>query len=554
MVMAAKLAPQRAAAQELARVPMPVGGLNYNLSTLEMGPNDAYLLDNFIPRPYGLEIRGGWRFWVPEENALPGKVRTVMTYNTHRPDFSKIFVSIDSADSAVYDVTSPNTAAVVSFTPSTPPIKAGEWHYTEYVTPGGSFLCVVAYGAGYYIASTDSLGLLTWTEVAVGTNPGQLKFPDNDTTSIKELTYCWSWQNRLWFLKHNSATAYYLPVGQITGTLAAFDFGPQLVRGGALNWGTRWTYDSGQGMDDSLLLVSLEGDALLYEGTDPSNADKFKLKGVWYLGRSPVGKRNFCQHGGDLLVINEYGIVKVSDLVAGRIHTSNISGDIGIKVNPRLSGIVSSTIEDDFWFMLPIPAQELLFVGTPWYNETRGILQSFIMNSITNAWATVSNMGALDGDVYKGRFIFGTREGYVCEGFVGHQDNVPADGSSTGSEVTARLQAAFLDYGKPTLNKRLLRTKQYGQVDVDPSMYVTFKSEYNLNELVSTPAPVSIDLPSWDNALWDEAIWNANTGSLRRWIGVAAYGKKLSLQLAARGSARTVLTDYEVTYEVGLGL
>jgi hypothetical protein len=554
MVQAAKLPPLRAAVQQQERVPAPVGGLNYTDNTMSMPPTDAYLMDNFIPRPFGVEIRRGWRHWIPEANALPGEVRSIMVFNTRRDEYSAVLAGCSDSTSSVYNVTQSNTAPTISYTPTKQPAIVGEFYWTEYVTPGGSFLCVVAYGMGYTTCAADAIGTLVWTEVAVGSSPGQLEFPTDDTTPITDLCFCWVWQNRLWFLKKNSAVAYYLPVGQITGKLAAFDFGPQLTRGGALNWATRWTYDSGQGMDDSLVLVSVEGDCLVYTGTDPSSADAFKLKGVWFIGRGPYGRRNFCQHGGDLLVINEYGLIRISDLVAGRLHTSTLSGDLGAKVNPRLAGIVTSVIDEKYWFLTPLPSEELLILGSPWYNDTTGIRQSFAMNSVTTAWSTLSNMNMVDADVYRGRLIFGTREGFVCEGFTGYQDNVPSDGSTVGDEVTARLQTAFLDYGKSTANKRMLRTKIYGLSETSPSIRAVFKAEYNLNELLSTPAPTAQGTVAWDVAMWDDSIWNASVGSFHRWIGVAAYGKKMSLQLAVRGSGRTVLTDYEVLFETGIGL
>lgn len=540
--------------QQQARYPMPVGGLNFADSTMSMPPTDCYLCDNFFPRPYGLEIRKGWKYWIPQADAFAGEVRTIMTYNTQNPDFSKVYAAPAVGTGEVYDVTLENTTPTLAFTPSTPSDTAGEWFYTEVVTTGGAFLCVVSQGAGYYIASTDSLGVTTWAEVAEGTNPGEISFPSGDTTTVKDLCFIWTWQNRVWFLAKNSAVAYYLPVGQITGVLAAFDFGPQLIHGGALQFGTRWTYDSGRGMDDSLVLVSTEGDCLIYEGTDPDSAENFKMKGVWYLGRNPTGRRNFTQHGGDLLVLNEYGLLKISDMVAGRLHAGDLSGTIGYKMNPRLARMVTTSIADKYWFLLPLPSEEMLIIATPYINETTGIRQSFLINSITSAWGTFSNMDVLDADVYKGKMISGTRDGNVILSFSGYSDGVPSDNSDVGTAVTGNIQGAFLDYGNANMNKRMMRAKVYGLADNEPSVFCTFKSEYALSELLNAPAPVVSTLPTWDNALWDDAIWNASNGSFRRWYGVSAFGKKMSFQLAARGSSRTVLTDFEVLFETGIGM
>lgn len=540
--------------QQQARNPMPVGGLNFVESTMSMPATDCYLCDNFMPRPYGLEIRKGWKYWIPQADAFAGEVRTIMSYNTRRKEFSKIFAAPAVATGEVYDVTLENTTPTLAFTPSTPSDTPGEWHYTEVVNTAGAFLCIVSQGAGYYIASTDTAGVTTWVEVATGTATGELEFPASDPNTTKDLCFIWTWQNRVWFLAKDSAVAYYLPVGQITGKLAAFDFGPQLLHGGALQFGTRWTYDSGTGMDDSLVLISTEGDCLIYEGTDPDVAASFKMKGVWYIGRNPVGRRNFTQHGGDLLVVNEYGLLKISDLVAGRLHAGDLSGTIGYKMNPRLARFVTTTINDKYWALMPNPSEEMLVLLSPYLNETTGIRQSFIINSITNAWATTSEMDMLDSDMFKGQLIAGTRDGNVIACFYGYSDGVPSDNSETGNAVTGRLQGAFLDYGNSNMNKRMIRAKVYGIADNPPSIYCTFKSEYALTELLSTPAPSVNSLPVWDTALWDDSIWNASSGSFRTWFGTAAFGKKMSFQLAVRGASRTVLTDFETLYETGIGL
>jgi hypothetical protein len=176
------------------------------------------------------------------------------------------------------------------------------------------------------------------------------------------------------------------------------------------------------------------------------------------------------------------------------------------------------------------------------------------MNSIINAWSTITEMDMLCAEVYQGQLVYGTRDGNVIRGLFGYQDGVSSDGTVLGSEVTGRMMGSFQDLGSPTANKRALRVKVYGFVDSQPSIYVVMKDEYRINDLLSTPAPVLAVMPSWDIAVWDKALWNSVTGSLRRWIGVTGYGKKLSTQMAVRGAGKVLLTDYELLFETGIGL
>jgi len=528
--------------QKQARLPMPVGGLNYVANTLNFPETDAYLLDNFIARAFGCEIRKGWRYWVPAANKFAGPVRTVMSFNGTNPTNNKLFCS-PSSDGKIYDITLPNTAPTAVLTPAGTPTTPGLWHSVQFVTPAGAFLAAVCEGSGYYLYSTAG----TWT----ATTP---TFPVGDTTTTADFAFIFTWKNRLWFLKRNSSVAYYLPINSITGALKSFDFGPQLLHGGYMQFGVSWTYDSGSGIDDSLILVSSGGDLLLWEGTDPDSSTTFSLKGTWYIGRQPIGRRNFCQHGGNTVLLSEYGVTNVADLVAGRLHTSGMAQGMAYKINTRLARFVSQTLTQEYWFLFTFPTEEILTLGSPYVDAQLGIYQNYVMNSITQAWSTYSNIDTLCACLFDGQFVFGTRTGEIGIGFVGSRDGDQSDGITLGTEVTARIQTGFHGLGSPTMNKRALRTKFYGQAEGLPAIYVVFKEEYDINQLLNVNSPAPTGKSVWDTAKWDQTTWDLQRGSFRRWIGVAATGKKLSMQCAVRGTGETLLTDYEVLFEEGINL
>ena len=533
------------------RFPAPVGGLNFAASTISMPETDCYLMDNLLPSEDGVRIRKGWKYWVPQgNNFAPYEVRTLMTYNSKDATKNKLFACPSESDSPIYDITTVNVAPVKAYTPVLPPNVLGEWYYTNFVTNANTFLCVVAAGSGYHIYD-DVNG---WRAIALGTGAGQVSFPAGSSAALTDLCFITVYKSRLWFLRRNSTEAYYLPIGSITGALQLFDFGPTLRRGGNMSFITSWNYDSGDGMDDSLVAISNKGDTLIYSGIDPGDASTFSLNGVWYIGRMPYGRRNFAKHGGDVVVATEYGIIKMSELVAGKLHTVEGATMAGFKVNPNIAPIVSSYINVPYWFLFPYPTEELLILGTPYINPTLGIRQSYVMGVIGGGWATISNMDPYCCEMIDGKLIFGTRGGDVCQGFYGYRDATSSDDIILGQEVTGRFQGAFLDFRDGTKNKRLLRCKVYGLTSGFPSFYLTFKPEYELSELINTPSPVAAPSPSWDSSVWDGSIWLQDRYSLHKWFGVAAFGKKLSMQMAIRGAGEILLTDFEVLFEQGIGL
>jgi hypothetical protein len=270
----------------------------------------------------------------------------------------------------------------------------------------------------------------------------------------------------------------------------------------------------------------------------------------------PAGRRNIVQHGGNTLIITEYGLIAISDLVAGKLHSTQLEGSFGYKINPSLSRYVSDLITHQYWFLDVYPVEELLVLGAPIRDTTRGYRQSYCMDSLSNAWFTVSDMDMLCSDTFNGQFIYGTRDGNVIQGFTGFKDGVNSDPNYplSGTEPTGRLQGAFHAYEVNTMNKRMLRVKMYGFCDGPPSIKVMFKSEYDLQNLLTVPSSQLVQIPVWDQAVWDKDIWDAGVGSFHRWIGVNGFGKMLSLQMAVRGQGRALFTDVEVLYEIGYNL
>lgn len=539
-----------------------MGGLNSIQPLMVIPPSDALMAENFNIRPFGLEIRKGWKYWF--STAFPAEVRSIMTFIGRNIAQRKIFASTAQAGigfrGPIYDITTPGGTAptVPTLIPSTEPTTPGEWSNTMFNTPGGEFLCAVQHGSGYYRygVTAASPAIPVWNEI-VGTAgvPGELevKFPAGDAsgTTTKDFIFIMSWKNRLWFFAKDRSRAYYLPTNAVSGQLEMFDFGAMFRGGGSLQFMATWTYDGGAGIDDSLIIVSSEGDLLIYQGTDPASASTFSLKGMWYIGQPTYGRRNFAQQGGDLWVITEYGVISVSDLVSGRvtIPTEAASG----KYNPTFARTVTETRGQAYWFLIPFPSEELLYMGSPFVSTIYGYRINWMMNAITKAWASTSDMNPLCAEVYGGQFIFGDRDGWIKLGFSGFRDGDNYDSSVQGTDVTAKLQAGFSDFGSPSQNKRATRVRLLGIAELVPSYRMRVVSEYDMQVSMSTPSPLQPAGALWDVALWDAAYWQLSQQTFKKWFGVAGFGKLLSLQLAIRGGGYTLITDYEITYQEGLG-
>jgi hypothetical protein len=253
-------------------------------------------------------------------------------------------------------------------------------------------------------------------------------------------------------------------------------------------------------------------------------------------------------------MLTEFGLVRIEDLVAGGSHTADAANTIGVKVNPQLSRAITILSESRYWFIQPYLTEEVVIIGSPRINDAN-LRQSFVMTSLTNAWSSILDLDLLSTVTWKGQLIFGSRTGVVGQAFYNYTDGAKSDGTGGGELVTGSVQPSFTDLGTPNKNKRVLRVKIYGLSDGRPNLVAKVVPEYDLNMNLNVSSPLSSGGAAWDAALWDAAVWSQlSMGTYHRWIGVSAFGKKLALQLAIRGIGQTVITDYEILYEDGIGL
>jgi hypothetical protein len=200
-----------------------------------------------------------------------------MSYSSGATD--KLFAI---AGSSIFDVTNAGTVGAADKTG----LGNAKWEYVNVTTPAGGYIYAVN-GIDKPLLYNGS----TWT------NPAITGVTD---TTLNNIT---TFKNQVWFTQNNSLKAWYLPTLSIAGAAAAIDMSAVAQLGGHLvNVGT-WTLDAGYGVDDNLVFITSNGEVIVYSGTDPSDATKWALVGVWRIGK-PVGKRCFLKYGGDMLILS----------------------------------------------------------------------------------------------------------------------------------------------------------------------------------------------------------------------------------------------------------
>jgi hypothetical protein len=514
--------PRRAAAarvSELFNMPAPVGGLNLRDSLALMSPQDAVILNNFIPRQQGVELRKGWQYSVDNITFATG---SVFSFTAPDPADNKVFVA---ADGDIYDATANPAVVSANNTGSTDNI----WWTTQFSTGATSFLLAVSPSGGYWTYDTAG-GWVKRTPTNLPTNPR--------TVGV--------WKRRVWFTCEEDDNVYYMnDVNAITGTVTSFAMGAHLSRGGYVSATANWTLDAGTGIDDHLVVIGTQGDLMVWAGTDPTSANTFGLKGVWYVGPVPKHGRYFTPVGGDLMILSEMGLIPVSRLVNGQF----IEGQPGpaFKIQTVLGPAVTDLRTVAEWNVLAVPSQDILLIKLP-PSDNQYI--QYAMNLTTGAWCSFTNFPMQSATVMNGQLYFSTNNNRVARGLYGNRDGVAVNGSG-GDVVEGDIQTAFQTFGTPGQLKKFEMVRPIFLSGGAPTLKVLMNTQYRYDDVGGSPSYTEFNPPLWDSAIWNLARWSAQNGAFESWLGVSGVGYYGALRLKVRALPGTLFTSSHVMAQVG---
>lgn len=516
--------PRRAAAAQVVQtavVPAPVGGLNYRDPISAMAPTDALALVNFIPKQLGVELRKGWK--VNTDAIEDVSIESIFGFKAPNPSDDKVFAA---ADGKIYDVTSDPPTVVVATTNSDEDV----WWTTQFSTPADTFLLAVSPGAGYWTYDTTG-GWVDRTATTMGL-PSDVR-----TVAV--------WKNRVWFTAEGDQNVYYMDtVDAITGSVTSFPMGSLLRNGGSVSALINWTMDAGLSIDDYLIVVGTEGDIGVWQGTDPTSANTFGLKGVWYVGPVPKYGTYFTPFGGDVMIVSELGLVPMSKLVAGQFNDSADSP--ASKIQAVFAPLVRKLRNDKFWNVFTVASSDIMVIKLP---ADGGTYRQFAMNVITGAWCEFSAIPMRCASIIGGELYFGTIDGYTCIGLTGDLDGVDVVGAG-GDYIQGDVQTAFNAYGAPANLKKFGMARPIFLARAQPAVKLRMNTQFAFSGVGGSPTFFEPENGYWDTGIWNSATW-VGDNTYQAWIGTAALGYYGSMRMRVRGLPGTVFTSSHVMHELG---
>lgn len=468
--------------QQISRVASmaaPVRGWNARDSLADMKPGDAIMLRNWFPTTTDIVIRGGQ---ADHATGISGTTKTLAIYNA-MSGTSKMFAATDSG---IYDASSAGAVGASAATSTD-----GYWQYVNFGDGTTNWLIMVngVDKPNYYSGSA-------WTAVDGATTPALTGLTTTEIIGV------FAHKGRLWFIQKNSLSAWYLAAGAAGGALTEFDLSSIATRGGYLVAGGTWSVDSGSGPDDRSVFITSEGEVMVYQGTDPSDATKWSKVGTYFLGK-PRGRRCTVNVGGDLVILTENGAYPLSAVLQSQVVDLKLA--ITNKIENAFNEASRTYGSNVGWEGVFYPARSALIFNIPTIEDSEA--KQYVMNTITKAWCEFDSWGATCFAVFNGELYFGTTSA-VQKAWTGTSDD--------GLNIVAEAKEAFSRYGvnsqkRCTLYRPILQTN--GPISYLTGMDVDFK-----DTAISGTAEYTVTRGAqWDVAEWDNGFWTASLDIVRQW-------------------------------------
>lgn len=490
----------------------PIGGLNSRDPIARMPPQDALILDNFICRPTSVDARKGQADFHTGFGAAE-EVWALLPYRAAPND--QLFAGTDSG---IYDVTTTGTVLGAPVYACT----SGKWETINAANAG------IRYMLGVNGVDTPfKYDGTTWSVAAItGVTPENL-------TSVTQ------WKFRNYFTEKDTLNIWYLAVNAVQGAATKFDLAPIFRKGGSVLAIGTWTIDGGNGADDFIVFLTTEGEAAVYSGTDPASATTFALVGVYDLPR-PIGRKCLFKYGGDLLVITEAGILRMSKMLQSA--TIDRVTSLSDKVVGGISYYTSLYKANFGWSLTQYSAEQILILNVPIIEGGQSV--QFVMNTLTESWTMFKSMHAFCMLEFGARLFYGTTAKVV---------QALTTNSDFGANITLLAKQAYTTFGYPLKVKQVKLLRQ-NFITANPlTIALAIRVNYEDNNYLSSGTSSSNAIAIWDVSVWDAVVWAGGNFVVADWRSVAhkpGYALCLLMQITAKD---LVFSWNHTDYLLGVG-
>lgn len=477
----------RAQTAEVRSVPAPLGGWNARDPLANMAPDDAIALDNWFPGTSFVELRGGY---ASHATGMTGAGKTLMVYNRMNGT-NELWCTTSSG---TYDVSSAGAVGASALARTN-----GKHQWTMFGDGTDNWLiaCNGVDNPAYYDGTT-------WQAVTGATSPS-LSGP-----TLTDLIGVNVFKGRLFFIEQNTLSFWYLSSGAAGGSLTEFDLSGEAPRGGYLLAMATWTRDAGDGIDDYAVFITSEGEAIVYQGTDPSTAANWVKVGSYYLGGKPLGRRPVTRYGGDVIVITEHGTLTLSTALVSAAIDQKLA--LSYKIEDAFTAATRQYRDIFGWEAIVFPAQTALLVNIPIVED--GAHEQYVMNTITRSWCRFTDWDAETFAVFNNELYF-VDDTAVYKAWTGKIDD--------SDDIAGYAKQAFQYFGEKSVLKHFTLFRPILTVNGTFDYLADIDVDFRDDPITGTASYTTTTGAVWDVGKWDEDAWGASGDVVRQWTTPAEY-------------------------------
>lgn len=423
-----------------------------------------------------------------------------------------------AAGGKIFDVSADGATGV----PVVTGMSNDRWQFVNMGTSGGQF--VLAFNG-------EDTGRLydgsTWSTVSIS------------GPTATDLIWCNLHQRRLWVGETNTLDVYYLGVNAISGTATLFSLAGVAKLGGYVMAMGTWTRDSGTGLDDVAIFLTSEGEAIVYQGTDPSSANTWSLIGVFRIGK-PIGRRCIIKAGADLIMITQDGFVPASAILqTDRSQAERVA--ISAQIDKAVNDAVRTNGSMFGWQPILYPKGRQLLVNIP---QTETTAHQYVFNTLTGAPCRYTGLNAACWGLLNDDLYFGGLDGKVYKADTGTSD--------LGANIVGDCLQAFSDFRSGQTVKAFKLAEPLIQSESNPNISLELNVDYNIRTPTAPNNALNSTAGLWDVGLWDQALWGGEGTVFRGWRGVRGIGRAASLRIRSESrTARPAWISTSFTYVPG---
>lgn len=490
-------------------VPAPVGGWNARDSTADMDPLDAILLDNWYPEAEKVSMRNGHS---SHATGMTSVVDSLMEWA--KGSSQKMFAA---ADNSIFEVTASGAVGAAEISSLT----NNRWQHANFGTAGGQFL-IICNGAD----SVRNYDGSSWTTPTI----------TNATSST--FIHVNIFKRRVWFIQKETLTVHYLPVNSIAGAAASIDLSEYTNLGGQLMAMGNWTIDGGDGSDDLAVFVTSKGEAIVFQGTDPSSASTWAMIGVFRIGE-PIGRRCMIKLGGDLAIITQEGFKPMSTGLFDR--NLNRAPALSDKIAPAVNTVTRTKSSNFGWQAMLYPKGGYVLFNIPIAEGSEA--HQYVMNTATGSWCRFKAQNANCWAVFNKNLYFGGT-GKVFKADDGQDDD--------GSNICGDVKQAFNDFGSSGRQKHWTMMRPIFETSGNVIATFVLNTDFADNLPTTAPSFSTATQAPWDTSPWDTTAWVSGSATVKDWQTVTGIGFTSSLRMQTETKTISLAwhsTDY--IYKIG---